>query len=116
MTYFHTTKFGFNRPSNNGNKEGDGIPPYLVDFSDPIPLRVNVRLQDFKGTSLPITYSFCKNHPGTIEVNASLAAFDRQFNIGFMKNDVATFKVAGSLKRRKPQNQKHRSLRLTYFS
>ena len=38
VTYFHTTKFGFNWPSNNGNKEGGGIhpPPYLMDFSDPI--------------------------------------------------------------------------------
>ena len=27
VTYFHTTKFGFNWPSSNGNKEGGGIHP-----------------------------------------------------------------------------------------
>ena len=31
MIYFHTTKFGFNWPSNNTDKEGDGIqPPYQL--------------------------------------------------------------------------------------
>ena len=43
VIHFHTTKFGFNWPSNNTDKEGDGIqPPYLMDFSDPIPVRVKV--------------------------------------------------------------------------
>ena len=44
MTHFHTTKFCFNWPWNNGDKEGDGIhppSPYLVDFSDPISFRAN---------------------------------------------------------------------------
>ena len=41
VTYFHTTKFCFNWPSNNGNKVGGRIlPPYLVDFPDPIPFMV----------------------------------------------------------------------------
>ena len=39
VTYFHTNKFGLNWPSNNGNKEG-WSPPYLVNFSDPVPFGV----------------------------------------------------------------------------
>ena len=32
VTHFHTAKFCFIWPSNNGNKEGVDPPPYLVDF------------------------------------------------------------------------------------
>ena len=51
VTYFHTAKFCFNRTSNNGNNGGWGgvksTPPYLVDFSDPIPFRVKMLSVNF---------------------------------------------------------------------
>ena len=45
-TYYDATKFCFNWPSSNGNKEREwNLSPlslYPVDFSDPIPFRVKV--------------------------------------------------------------------------